>query len=1330
MRALITNQRRRKRYLFVASLSLFVGIGLTPAFQTWACRLVLNKATGNQGLNWSVEQASIRLFPLAIELDNATLTNAYGTNLRFNHVAVSLEGLGSPSWHVAQLLVEGVEGVAVNPKNDATSTKPTTAPQPFSLVVDAASVRDVHVEFRTTQSAVLLEWELLTLAEMNWDGTYLNGTFQVPQAMASPLPLNDNPWSGAWTDPMALEGMDVQIQSNDSVRHIAMQTGSNWGVLSTEWRVINETHTIAFQATPNIQKWPIRPEHWLNKLPQVVSDSVISGALSWHPESGGIGSFSQLGVEVPLAYSGSTWKIGPIKMDTTQLEFFTTLAGMPFPSYFSMHPHWNLEGEYDGAVARAQLTPSAGSSQYLSLSWDRRADQSEFTASLVGFALDWQRQDLRPGGWQLNGNGRAGETGWQGNLIASHPDGDAVTTAWNAEWGPSDWSFSTDTRIEQLVRHTDSDSPWELYARIGWRGSGTDEKNWTQVLEVRDIVLLENNIPRSFDRFDAIQKRNLDAWSVEWASGITSGKAQCNSALLTDCSFNPTRLAFEPRTQSASTPPQLDVQIQVANLKPIALLADLPFTTSEPFSIHAGWNGTKGMLQTNISSLFFGGVTVSNVSVNGTLQSEEPSLLNWEAHGFAFNDTPVFDEALGQLTAGAAGLELAIESCIGEAGNEAFTLQEPASVFIDAETSACSMSTMRFLSSGGAVEFSGGFNHASDWNLQAHMAHRGFGWGSAAHNVSGIDGTLTLLAGPGEPTMAGSFTCENAQWGDFAVVDVQAAIAGTTSAPQLTFEANALPSGSIRAAIDLPWNDLPTGHADVAFTDLDLAPVNGLLPPESIELNGQVSGELTVHGLDGFPRIDGEVVPQEVTLAVPYLGTRYRAEGTVKVQPDGFFMDQWALFDGDSTEARFNGTVLHTAFKEWDLDFGIEIRDRPIALMDIPITDDALFYGTAKGTGDINVSGFGPVLEIDALLETGRGTDFALPMDSRNDVDYADFVRFKMAQVESEITAAPRGTFSDTRLNLGIDVNEGAQARIVFNRKVGDEIVGNAVGHLDLEVKDFEQLDMTGNLEITEGAYHFTLQNWFNKRFDIQSGSTVSWEGDPYDAQLNVATTYTTRTSLDPLLPEINDLPGRIPVELQLQLKGSMLRPGLDFNVAVPTADSRIQALVEGALVNEEAVQRQALGLLTLSQFIPTDPTTAAVGGFIQPAQSTQFLANQLGHWISQIAPSMDVGLDYAQDALSGEQEVGLALSTQLLNDRLHIEGEVGAQTFGNVQAEDFQIQDLTVSFDLTDDGGIQLTGHSRQNASLTNAIEGDAVQGVGIRFKWAFDEWAEWKNR
>jgi hypothetical protein len=1320
----IANQRFRKRHLLVVGMVALVGLVLTPAFQKWACRLALNEATAHRGMEWSVGSASVGLFPIGVELDDVTLTQANGTHLRFGHVAADFAG-STP--RVERLIIDAVDGVVI-PSLD--STPAASSIKPISLELDTAAIRNVNIEVRSAQAAVLVEWEHLKLTALQWDGSRINGALYMPNASATPLPLNGATWSGAWSAPMSIAELDVRMESDDSLQVVTVKSTSDWGHLAVNWQESAGEHTVAFEATPTYEHWPVHPEHWLNDVPRVASDSTISGQFAWNAETIGTGSVSQMDVDVPLGFQGANLEIGPINIETARLAFLSEFAGMPLPSYFGVHRRWVLAADYNGTQVSARLTPDAISDQSLELTWDVGKDSSGFTAALNGFSIDPNELDLRTGDWRLVGDGAINESGWGGQLTASHPAGDVITTAWTVATESPTLSFSTDTRLARLVPAADEATPWELFARIGWRGSGSGMDNWTQVLEIRDIVLLENRVPRTFERFDAVQKRNGDAWSLEWASSLASGKATCNTALLTDWSFNPTRLAFESKTESPSALPQLDIHVNVANLEPIALLADWPLTTPEPFTAQASWNGTSGSVQTRITALSGGSIQFDDVAINGTLSTRNPSHLNWEGHGLSINSSEVIAFVAGQLEAGTSGLDLMIQSCTGQLGDDAFALAEPARVSIDAETATCRLSSLNLQSKHGSVELSGAFNAVSDWGVHACIAHDGLQWGDTMRRIDKIDGILTLSPGKILPQVDGTMHCGEARWNEFVATEAEVTIAGLISAPRLTLRTSALPSGTLGATVDLPLDDLAAGRATVVFNDLDLAPVNDLLPPESIQLHGKVSGALNASGLDAFPRLEGEVVPNGVTLAVPYLGTRYDVEGMIEVGPDGFLMDQWGLFDADSTEARFNGTVLHAAFKEWDLDFGIEILDEPIALMNIPITDDALFYGTVRGTGDINISGYGPVLQIDATLEMGAGTDFALPMDSQNDVDYAEFVRFKKAQTETKPTATPRGTFSNTRLNLGIDVNEGAQARIVFDRKVGDEIVGNAKGHLDLEVNDFEQLDMTGNLEITEGAYYFTLQNWFNKRFDIQPGSTVSWEGDPYDAQLDVATTYTTRTALDPLLPDVDDLPGRIPVDLQLQLTGSMLRPGLDFDVEVPTADSRIQALVEGALVSEEEVQRQALGLLTLSQFIPTDPTTAAVGGFIQPAQSTQFLANQLGHWISQIAPAMDVGLDYAQDALSGEQAVGLALSTQLLNDRLHIEGEVGAQTFGTVQAEDFQIQDLTVSFDLTDDGGIQLTGHSRQNASLTNAIEGDAVQGVGIRFKWAFDEWGEWRNK
>ena len=90
------------------------------------------------------------------------------------------------------------------------------------------------------------------------------------------------------------------------------------------------------------------------------------------------------------------------------------------------------------------------------------------------------------------------------------------------------------------------------------------------------------------------------------------------------------------------------------------------------------------------------------------------------------------------------------------------------------------------------------------------------------------------------------------------------------------------------------------------------------------------------------------------------------------------------------------------------------------------------------------------MLEIDATLTTGEpGQTSPCPWTANPMWITLNSCGSKKASAETELPVIPRGTFSNTRLNLGIDVENGAQARIVFDRKVGDEIVGNATGHLD-----------------------------------------------------------------------------------------------------------------------------------------------------------------------------------------------------------------------------------------------------------------------------------------
>jgi len=212
------------------------------------------------------------------------------------------------------------------------------------------------------------------------------------------------------------------------------------------------------------------------------------------------------------------------------------------------------------------------------------------------------------------------------------------------------------------------------------------------------------------------------------------------------------------------------------------------------------------------------------------------------------------------------------------------------------------------------------------------------------------------------------------------------------------------------------------------------------------------------------------------------------------------------------------------------------------------------------------------------------------------------------------------------------------------------------------------------------------------------------------------------------LLPLEPELPGRTKVELNMGLKGNLMRPEIGFDIAVPEVNARLQALVESALINEEELNRQVMSLLVLQQFLSPDPTSA-VGTTGLQERSTEFLASQIGFWLSQMTQEIDVGLDYGTDANSGEQALAVALSAQLLDNRLHVEGAVGTNHLFGGTTEDLQVQDVRVRYDLPPDGMFQLTGYSTTNPAVTGQT-GTSTQGVGILMHAEFNTFREFWQR
>lgn len=502
-------------------------------------------------------------------------------------------------------------------------------------------------------------------------------------------------------------------------------------------------------------------------------------------------------------------------------------------------------------------------------------------------------------------------------------------------------------------------------------------------------------------------------------------------------------------------------------------------------------------------------------------------------------------------------------------------------------------------------------------------------------------------------------------------------------------------------------------------TDFPLSWANTILNEKTAKLGGKLDAAFTIRGPYREPSVLGGGDLKKAKVKIEYLGTEYDVSGKFNVKPDGIELNGIDIKDNYGGQGVMVGTALHENYEKWNLDISMSIDDpkKPLEVMNIPRSSDAYFYGNANGIGDINVFGYEDKLYIEARLKTTKGTQFVLPMDAGTSSTWSSFVEIIDNSPQENIEEASieeNQSKTSVRLDLIIDVDQESEARIVFDEAVGDEIIGKCEGVIQLALDDFERLAMFGSLKVIEGEYLFTLSNFINKRFIAEPGGTIKWYGDPYQAEIDLRTFYSTRTTLLPIAPETLDN-SKQKVDLILEMHGDLMRPGINFDIQLPEGDSRTKATLASLLANEEEMNRQAISLLILQQFLPPQWQAAAIGSTGLQENSTELISAQLGNWLSGLSDDVNIGIDYdAKNNSGNEAALAVALSTQLLNDRLHVEGELGTQQLNTGSLDDLQLKEFRVKYDLKDDGTLQLTGYSTQRANIPG-LEGESVQGVGI---------------
>lgn len=518
------------------------------------------------------------------------------------------------------------------------------------------------------------------------------------------------------------------------------------------------------------------------------------------------------------------------------------------------------------------------------------------------------------------------------------------------------------------------------------------------------------------------------------------------------------------------------------------------------------------------------------------------------------------------------------------------------------------------------------------------------------------------------------------------------------------------------------------------LNDFNLGVLNAFNIPQINDYSGSANGEISITGDVTKPILDGFIDFQDAIFKVEYVNTYFRFNDRVRVEDGWFGIDYKPIYDETGHKGFVVASAFHEDWSQWSYDVSVEANS--FFLMNTTRDMNSTYYGTAYGSGTLQIGGYDGFLEINIDATTQKGTSIKLPLDETEDVTMENFVHFVSKKDEDH--EERELDLSGVQLRLNVDATPDAEIQLIFDEKAGDIIRGRGSGKITLEISPTGEFLMFGRYEIQEGSYLFTLQNLINKQFKVRQGGVIGWYGDPYQADIDITATYSLRTPLYPIMIENQDrYRGREDVNVVLNLNGKLLNPEISFEIELPAATETERSQLSSIASTTQQLNQQVFSLLILNRFLPVTQTAdnqalAGVSG-LGAATTSDFVSSQISNWLSELSNEFDIGVNYRPGDQISNQEIAVALSTQLFNERLTVRGNFGVTSATETQYNPSQtsiLGDFLVEYSLTKDGKIRLKVFNETNPyEVFSTSSSIYTQGVGLVYQEDFDTLDEFFN-
>jgi hypothetical protein len=551
---------------------------------------------------------------------------------------------------------------------------------------------------------------------------------------------------------------------------------------------------------------------------------------------------------------------------------------------------------------------------------------------------------------------------------------------------------------------------------------------------------------------------------------------------------------------------------------------------------------------------------------------------------------------------------------------------------------------------------------------------------------------------------------------------------------------------------------------NIDINKLSIKSIQGFTMGNMTEGTGDLSGKFKITGNSNAPKVAGELNFNNAAFRITQLNSYFKTnQEKITFNNDIITFDKFTLNDENDNELYVDGTIQSPDFKNYN--FGLTIVANDFRAIHSKAADNDLFYGDLFLDTKLNIKGTleSPVIGGNIKINDKTKFSVVLPQsdpsiaDREGIVEFVDEDNLYLKQTVAMQEKLNQSELKGMDVSVDITIDKAAELTLVIDKGNGDYLNLKGEAQLTGGIDPSGKTTLTGKYEFSEGAYEMNF-NMIRRKFDIQKGSYIIWNGEPTMATLNITAIYKVETAPIDLLgnqlavsPTIrNTYKQKIPFQTHLKMKGELLKPEISFDIVLPDGNydvssdivSASQAKLEQLRQDPAELNKQVFALLLLNRFIGENPFASESGGTSAESLARQSVSKILSQQLNDLAGELVKGVelefdlestdDYTTGTRENRTDLNVGVSKKLLDDRLKVTVGSSFGVEGQERANEQSTNiagDVALDYQLTKDGRYMVRAYRKNEYQV--AVEGQVVEtGVAFIITMSYNKFRELFHR